>query len=52
MTKQWNKCDKPFCPKCGYLEVEVLSTGEILCKNPHCLTITPIEREKEVEKDE
>lgn len=29
-----------FCPKCGCLEIETLSDGTILCKNPSCLAVS------------
>lgn len=45
------KNTKNFCPRCGYLNIEMLSTGEIICKNKHCLAISIIEKEKEVEND-
>ncbi|MCK5624989.1 hypothetical protein KAI04_04055 [Candidatus Pacearchaeota archaeon] len=29
-----------YCPFCGCLEVESLSTGEILCKNKYCMKVS------------
>jgi len=37
---------KPHCLRCGYLDVDVLSTGEIICHNPKCLAITRYDFEK------
>lgn len=32
--------DRKHCRRCGSLEIEELSDGTILCKNPHCLALT------------
>lgn len=39
------------CPKCDGQEVEVLSTGEILCKNPRCMKVSRKDHEKEVKEN-
>jgi len=41
--------EKPFCIRCGSYNVKVLSSGEIICQNKSCMSITQPDSCKEVE---
>ena len=40
--KEYLEEEKPHCPHCGAFNINTLSDGTILCKNPYCLKISNI----------